>query len=140
MELVFKKVLEIDPEELSALEELTDIQKKQLVIVAKSFQGSTIDFEEDYLERHEEEFELVFEFGMKLVQVFDADNASTPRFDAWSDNCDAVYVFHHGQLKAAGATRSQGGFDPVDKNNADDVALAKAFDAAQLKASDKNRL
>src|SRR5512145_1829708 len=125
MELVFKKELEIDPEALEGLEELEPIQKQQLVIVADSFQGVTLDFAAGFLERCASELEQVFEFGMKLVHVFEAADLSKPLYDAWSDNVDAVYVFDHGTVEQAGASRCQGGFDPVDEDDEDDVALAK---------------
>lgn len=135
MELVFKKSIEIEPEDLDAVEELSELAKQQLAIVAESFQGVTIDFEEGFRERHADDLSTVFEGGMKMVNVFDAEHPAKPLYDAWSDNVDAVYVFHHGTVDPAGVNRCQGGFDPNDEDNPNDVALAKAFDHAQAKAS-----
>jgi hypothetical protein len=140
MELVFKKNLEVEPEDLAAIEELEPIQKQQLVIVAKSFQGIKIDFEEGFFERLESKLDVIFEFGMKMVHVFDAEDSSEPLYDAWTDKLDAVYVFNHDTTEEAGATRTQGGFDPVDQSDQEHVELARAFDRAQKKASEEDRL
>jgi hypothetical protein len=139
MELFFKKVFEVEPDDLDILNTLNDIQKKQFVLVAEAIWGVDIDFDKDFLERHEEAFEEIFELGVKFLHVFDVNDQQKVLYDVWSDNIDCVHLFHHNSTDEAGAVRIQGDFDPKDPENAEDVILAEALEEASLKSTPEDR-
>lgn len=134
MDLAFKKILEAAPSDVAWIATLDPTQRRQLIIVAKAFQGHDLDFDDGGLARHATALDQLFEFGFKFLHVVDRQAPTTPRFDVWSDNIDFVHVFVHGTITDAGAGRTQGPFDPTDPTNPAHVELAAALQAAYLRA------
>jgi hypothetical protein len=130
MDLIFSLQTEFEPDELEKLGTLTDIEKQQFIITAESFWGAEIDLDEGYAERYENEFYEIMEFGMRKLHIVDKKDRTRIYYDAWSNCIDAVHIFHHNTTDQAGVKRIQGGFDPLDENDAAHVQLARDLDEA----------
>lgn len=136
MDLFFKKNINISIENLHEIKSLSKIQQDQFVEVAKAFWGVDISFSDDFIKKYSLEYSEIFEFGIKNLSIFDKANIEVPLYDAWSNNIDAVMIFHHNTTNEGDVLRVQGGFEAFDRENTEHVNLAKALDKAAFEASD----